>query len=72
VKPAPIDLVPVMEQGTADHFLTAKEFDVPISPVTRLMMKDRADRGSLKSWLSRASKKLRGDSDAGGAADSER
>ncbi len=72
VKPAPIDLVPVMEQGTADHFLAAEEFHVPISPVTRSMMKDRADRGSLKSWISRASKKLRGESGAGGAADSER
>jgi len=68
----PTDLVPVMEQGTADHFLTAEEFHVPISPVTRLMMKDRAERGSLKSWLSRASKKLRRESDAGGAGDSER
>ena len=70
-KPAPIDLVPVMEQGTADHFLAAEEFHVPISPVTRSMMKDRAERGSLKSWLSRASKKLRRESDADGAADSQ-
>ena len=69
---APTDLVPVIEQGTADHFLTAEEFHVPISPVTRLMMKDRAERGSLKSWFSRASKKLRGESDADGAVDSER
>jgi hypothetical protein len=61
-----------MEQGTADHFLAAEEFHVPISPLTRSMMKDRADRGSLKSWLSRASKKLRGEQDIGGAADSER
>ena len=61
-----------MEQGTADHFLAAEEFHVPISPVTRSMMKDRAERGSLKSWLSRTSKKLRRESDADGAADSQR
>lgn len=61
-----------MEQGTADHFLAAEEFHVPISPVTRSMMKDRTERGSLKTWLSRALKKLRGEQDAGGAAGSER
>jgi serine/threonine-protein kinase len=56
------DLVPVMEHsGAAATFLGAEEFQVPISPVTRLHMKDRREPGALRSWLSRASKKLRGE-----------
>jgi len=55
------DLIPVMEHpGTARGFLEAEEFQVPISPVTRLLMKDRTERTSWRTWLTRASKKLRG------------
>jgi serine/threonine-protein kinase len=59
--PAP-DLVPVMEHPTAETtFLEAEEFQVPISPVTRSLMKDRPGPSGLRSWLARASKKLRGE-----------
>jgi serine/threonine-protein kinase len=60
--PGAPDLVPVMEHpGAAATFLGSEEFQVPISPVTRLHMKDRREPGALRSWLSRASKKLRGE-----------
>jgi eukaryotic-like serine/threonine-protein kinase len=56
------DLVPVMEHpGAAATFLGAEEFQVPISPVTRSLMKDPAEPGALRSWLARASKRLRGE-----------
>jgi serine/threonine-protein kinase len=56
------DLVPVMEHPTAEAtFLGAEEFQVPISPVTRSLMKDRPEQSTWRSWLMRASKKLRGE-----------
>jgi serine/threonine protein kinase len=56
------DLVPVMDHaGGASGFLDSEEFQIPISPVTRSLMKDRGDRGSWRTWLARASKKLRGE-----------
>jgi len=59
--PVPTELVPVMETGSAPAFLSDADFDVPISPVTRSLMKDRGGRRSWTDWLMRASKKLRGD-----------
>jgi serine/threonine-protein kinase len=59
--PATPDLVPVMEPpGAAATFLDSEEFQVPISPVTRSLMKDRPEPIAWRSWLTRASKKFRG------------
>jgi tRNA A-37 threonylcarbamoyl transferase component Bud32 len=59
--PATPNLVPVMEHpGAAATFLDSEEFQVPISPVTRSLMKDRPGPSAWRSWLTRASKKLRG------------
>jgi tRNA A-37 threonylcarbamoyl transferase component Bud32 len=56
------ELFPVMESPSgASSFLDSEEFRVPISPVTRLLMKDRPDGSSWRTWLARASKKLRGE-----------
>jgi serine/threonine protein kinase len=52
-------LIPVMDPpGTASGFLSSHEFDIPISPVTRSLMKDR-NRSSWRTWLARASKRFR-------------
>jgi serine/threonine-protein kinase len=59
-QPALPELIPVMETGAAPAFLSDADFEVPISPVTRSLMKDRGGR-SWTDWLMRASKKLRGD-----------
>jgi serine/threonine protein kinase len=51
--------VPVMDPpGSVGGFLDSHEFDIPISPVTRSLMKDR-ERSTWRTWLARASKRFR-------------
>ncbi len=52
-------LIPVVEPpGTAAGFLDSREFDIPISPVTRSLMKHR-EHNTWRTWLARASKRFR-------------
>ncbi|HEV8003653.1 MAG TPA: serine/threonine-protein kinase [Planctomycetaceae bacterium] len=52
-------LVPVMDPpGSAAGFLDSHEFDIPISPVTRSLMKNR-EHSTWRTWLARASKRFR-------------
>jgi serine/threonine protein kinase len=58
-EPISPDLIPVMDPtGDASTFFESEEFQIPISPVTRLLMKG-PEPTTWRAWLERAFKKLR-------------